>query len=46
MRYQKPTVIQVGPAIHAIEQASTVKGNVDVPDSMFHPTDSAYQADE
>jgi hypothetical protein len=46
MEYQKPTVLQVGAAISAIEQAATIKPDVTDPDSNLKPTDPAYHADE
>jgi hypothetical protein len=46
MEYQKPKVVQVGTAISAIEQASTIKPDVTDPDSLKETTDPAYHADE
>lgn len=46
MQYQKPTVVPVGAAIRAIEQASSIKPDTTNPDSDLKPTDPAYRADE
>jgi len=44
MNYEKPEIVLVGPAIHAIE--SMAKPDMTDPDSDNKPTDPAYHSDE
>jgi len=43
MRYEKPEVVLVGPAVAAIE---SIKPDTTDPDSETKPTDPAYHSDE
>ncbi len=45
MKYQKPEVVQVGPAIGAI-QAALIKNDQVTDSSSTLPSDDSYQSDE